>query len=160
MRSIAQKRLTAVGRVRVSVSQMVSTCASRSASLACCTPIATPIAAATPIAGAPRMIMSLIAVATSWYVRQVTYSSCKGRRVWSIMTTPSLVHSIVSTMCWANPSDYSIGQTTALGADGRIEGREPAFHGFYGEREPQGRAGALRDQQFLREQRRRDVARR
>src|SRR5262245_55456387 len=26
------------------------------------------------------------------------YSSCNGRRVWSIMTTPSLVHSMVSTI--------------------------------------------------------------
>ena len=38
---------------------------SRSAAEAFWTPRATPIAAATPIAGAPRMIMSLIAAATS-----------------------------------------------------------------------------------------------
>ena len=65
IRSIAQNRLTAVGRVAASVAQMTSTWPSTSASSAFNTPIATPIAAATPIAGAPRMIMSRIAVATS-----------------------------------------------------------------------------------------------
>ena len=56
------------------------------------------MAAATPMAGAPRMIISLMAAATSSYVRQVTNVSSSGSRVWSIMTTPASVHWIVSTM--------------------------------------------------------------
>jgi hypothetical protein len=50
------------------------------------------MAAATPMAGAPRIIMSRMAAATSWYVRQVTYFTSRGRRVWSIMTTAPSIH--------------------------------------------------------------------
>ena len=54
-----RRTLTAVGRVAASVVQTVSKSAPS------CTPSATPIAAATPIAGAPRMIIVLMALATS-----------------------------------------------------------------------------------------------
>ena len=68
MRSSAQNRSTAVGRVWRIVSQiagnsarnwLAETASERS------TPSATPMAAATPMAGAPRMTMSRIALATS-----------------------------------------------------------------------------------------------
>ena len=65
MRSMAQKRLTAVGRVAASVAQMVSNSASSREGSACSTPIATPMAAATPMAGAPRITIERIASATS-----------------------------------------------------------------------------------------------
>ncbi len=62
MRSMAQKRFTAVGRVPARVTQI-----SRNSSgvLARSIPRATPIAAATPIAGAPRITIERIASATS-----------------------------------------------------------------------------------------------
>ena len=75
MRSMPQNRFTAVGRVAASVLQTVSKSAPS------CTPKATPIAAATPIAGAPRITMVLMASATSRYVRQVTNFCSRGRRV-------------------------------------------------------------------------------
>src|SRR5271157_1020951 len=59
MRRMAQKRLTAVGRVAASTSQMWSKSRFSAAWFATCesrTPRATPMAAATPIAGAPRTI--------------------------------------------------------------------------------------------------------
>ena len=59
MRSMAQNKFTAVGRVAASVLQTVSKSAPS------CTPNATPIAAATPMAGAPRITMVLMASATS-----------------------------------------------------------------------------------------------
>ena len=62
---MAQNKSTAVGRVRASVSQIAGNSARNSASVfafECSTPRATPIAAATPIAGAPRITMSLIAL--------------------------------------------------------------------------------------------------
>jgi len=66
MRWIAQKRLMAVGRVAAKVRQMRSK--SRAASLRNVrAPSAMPIAAATPIAGAPRITISLMARATSRY---------------------------------------------------------------------------------------------
>src|SRR5581483_8674583 len=92
IRSMPQNRFTAVGRVAARVLQTVSK------SSPAWTPRATPIAAATPIAGAPRITMVLIASATSRYVRQVTKRCWRGRRVWSIITTPASVHWMVSTM--------------------------------------------------------------
>ena len=66
----------------------------------CCTPSAMPIAAATPIAGAPRITMSLIAL------RDVRGSRCRcGRSLrpeagsWSSITTPSGVQRMGSTVC-------------------------------------------------------------
>jgi hypothetical protein len=60
MRAIAQNRLTAVGRVEASVLQMTSN-SGRSSSVVVAvlpaTPSATPMAAETPIAGAPRTTM-------------------------------------------------------------------------------------------------------
>jgi len=53
-------------RVYASVAQISSIWASRPVGEACSTPIATPIAAATPIAGAPRIVISRMAAATSW----------------------------------------------------------------------------------------------
>jgi hypothetical protein len=67
-RSIAQNKSTAVGRVRASVSQIVANSernARRVVASDRSTPTAMPMAAAMPIAGAPRITMSLIAFATS-----------------------------------------------------------------------------------------------
>ena len=64
MRSMAQKRLTAVGRVEAMSSETslrTSRRRSPSAASACFSPRAMPIAAVTPIAGAPRTTISLIA---------------------------------------------------------------------------------------------------
>ncbi|MND02160.1 hypothetical protein D3C83_214380 [compost metagenome] len=61
-------------------------------------PSAIPIAAATPMAGAPRITMVLIAFATSAAVRQVTYTSAPGSLRWSIITTPSSFQSIVGSI--------------------------------------------------------------
>ncbi len=75
IRSMAQKRFTAVGRVAASVS------ARRWKSTANClvpaevlrrAPSASPMAAATPMAGAPRMTMVAMAFATSFPVLQRT----------------------------------------------------------------------------------------
>ena len=66
--AIPQKRFTAVGRVFASVSQMTSTSLFSSAIVVAeerSMPSATPIAADTPMAIAPRTIMSLMARATS-----------------------------------------------------------------------------------------------
>ena len=65
MRSSAQRRFTAVGRVRPSRSIARPSAGSSSASGACASSTATPIAAVTPIAGAPRTVMSSIARATA-----------------------------------------------------------------------------------------------
>jgi hypothetical protein len=65
MRSSAQNRLTAVGRVFAIVRKIRSTSRSKFLSLTPTAPSATPIAAATPIAGAPRTTMSRIACATA-----------------------------------------------------------------------------------------------
>jgi hypothetical protein len=72
IRSIAQKRFTAVGRVPAIRSQMRlnSTAYWRvPRTFERCMPSAIPMAAATPMAGAPRMTMVLIARATSAAVR-------------------------------------------------------------------------------------------
>jgi hypothetical protein len=69
MRSMAQKRLTAVGRVSASVFAMTATSSLRvamSVALLWLTPRAKPMAAETPMAGAPRTIMSRMTVATCW----------------------------------------------------------------------------------------------
>ena len=75
IRSMAQNRFTAVGRVDAINSQslkksVASFCVP--VDVLCFTPRARPIAAATPMAGAPRMTMVLIARATSAAVRQET----------------------------------------------------------------------------------------
>ena len=62
-----QKRLTAVGRVSASVFAITATSAVNSSSVFAelrSMPSAIPIAAATPMAGAPRTIMSRMTVAT------------------------------------------------------------------------------------------------
>ena len=56
------------------------------------------MAAATPIAGAPRMTIVLIARATSLPVTQRTYTSLAGSLRWSTMTTASSCHSIVGSI--------------------------------------------------------------
>ena len=75
IRSIAQNRLTAVGRVAAIRSQVfwnsVANCFVPVALLRRM-PRAIPIAAATPIAGAPRMTIVLIALATSLAVLHET----------------------------------------------------------------------------------------
>src|SRR5438552_2509830 len=101
MRSIAQNRFTAVGRVPARVSAISSNSARSSAIFVAFesrTPRATPIAAATPMAGAPRMTIERIAPAMSRYVLNMGYSSTVGSFRWSIILTPSSVHSIVFTI--------------------------------------------------------------
>ncbi len=75
MRSMAQNRFTAVGRVAAIMSHVfwnsTANCFVPLALLRCM-PRAMPIAAETPIAGAPRMIIVRIARATSCAVRQRT----------------------------------------------------------------------------------------
>ena len=75
MRSMAQNRLTAVGRVPAISSQVfwnsVVNCFVPVARLRVM-PTAMPIAAATPIAGAPRITIVLMALATSFAVLHVT----------------------------------------------------------------------------------------
>ena len=61
-------------------------------------PSASPMAAHTPMAGAPRITMVVIALATSLPVRHVTYTSDAGSLRWSIITTASVFHSIVGSM--------------------------------------------------------------
>jgi hypothetical protein len=65
MRSIAQKRFTAVGRAAANVRQIRSNPSSSERAFSVRAPSAMPIAAATPIAGAPRTTIVRIAVATS-----------------------------------------------------------------------------------------------
>ena len=75
MRSIAQNRFTAVGRVAAIRSHVFwnSTVKSRvPLAMLRRMPTAMPIAAATPIAGAPRITIVRIAFATSGAVRQRT----------------------------------------------------------------------------------------
>ena len=60
-------------------------------------PRARPRAAATPIAGAPRIAMSLMAAATSWWSRQRRNTCSAGRRRWSIITTTPSSHVTVGT---------------------------------------------------------------
>src|SRR6185436_17322187 len=101
IRSIAQNRLTAVGRVAAISSHsrwnsvvncLVPVAALRRA------PSASPMAAATPMAGAPRITIVVIALATSFAVRQVTYTSAPGSLRWSIITIASSVRSMVGSI--------------------------------------------------------------
>ena len=71
IRSSAQCRLTAVGRVAASTA---SACSSAASSAAACSAMATPQAAVAPISGAPRTCMRVIALATlsSVYSGQTT----------------------------------------------------------------------------------------
>src|SRR5204863_5848533 len=97
----AQNKFTAVGRVASMTLHMKSKSYSRSATDVPTdwpAPSARPIAAETPIAGAPRTTIFLIASATSSYERSVRYFSSFGSRRWSSMRTPSLVHSTVLIM--------------------------------------------------------------
>jgi hypothetical protein len=75
MRVMAQNRLTAVGRVADMRSQIfwnsTATCVVPFA-LLFFTPSAMPMAAATPMAGAPRIIIVRMALATSCALRQRT----------------------------------------------------------------------------------------
>src|SRR5660397_269405 len=56
-----------------------------------------PMAAATPIAGAPRMTIVRTASATSSHCVQVTYSCPSGSLLWSIITPLPSSHSMVPT---------------------------------------------------------------
>ncbi len=95
MRSRAQKRLTAVGRVAASPFSAVSTSAkspsnvvarlARAAS-------ATPYAAVTPMAGAPRTTRVRIASARSSQRLYARSTSRPGRSVWSISMSRSWAH--------------------------------------------------------------------
>src|SRR5229473_2957516 len=109
MRSIAQNRLTAVGRVAPMTLHMKRKSYSRSAievPTDWFAPSAKPIAAETPIAGAPRTTIFLIASATSSYDRSVRYFSSVGSRRWSSIRTPSLVHSTVFIIGLRNYFDF------------------------------------------------------
>src|SRR5258705_625319 len=92
MRSSAQKRLTAVGRVAPSP-LMASSRSARSPSNSRA-PLrraasATPKAAATPMAGAPRTTRVRMASATSGQVAHDRSTSSRGSRVWSTRTSRS-----------------------------------------------------------------------
>src|SRR6202453_2995370 len=101
MRSMAQKRFTAVGRVAARVLEMLSRSLVSAGSVVAelfLIPKATPMAAATPIAGAPRTTMVVMTLATWSLVVARTYVSSSGKRVWSRKRTPSAVHSRVGIM--------------------------------------------------------------
>ena len=69
MRSMAQKRLTAVGRVAAKVLHIVSKSAASAGTVVAglfFTPRARPIAAETPMAGAPRTTIVVMTSATFW----------------------------------------------------------------------------------------------
>jgi hypothetical protein len=72
-------RFTAVGRARRSTGSAASTSFRRLRRAAS----AMPKAAAQPMSGAPRSTMSVVALATSAAVRQVTYLTWRGSRRWS-----------------------------------------------------------------------------
>ena len=81
MRSMAQNRLTAVGRVpaiRLQVFWNSVANALVPVALLRLMPSAMPIAAATPMAGAPRITIVVMAFATSLAVRQRTQTSAPG----------------------------------------------------------------------------------
>ncbi len=85
MRSSAQCRFTAVGRVAPRVASARPSVASAAPSSASAS--ATPKAAVAPISGAPRTCMLRMACAASARVRSATVSVRKGSRVWSRMRT-------------------------------------------------------------------------
>src|SRR5882672_787440 len=87
MRSSAQERLTAVGRLSASVLKATSIASVNCEGARCfsrCASSAMPNAAAQPIAGAPRTTIARMATATSAALVQLTYSSRPGSRRWSI----------------------------------------------------------------------------
>src|SRR6266852_6143298 len=90
MRSRAQKRFTAVGRLAAKFLNAISIAASNSARALCscrCASSAIPNAAAQPIAGAPRTTIERMASATSAALVQLTYSRRAGRARWSISSS-------------------------------------------------------------------------
>src|SRR5207302_42707 len=94
-RSSAQKRLTAVGRVAarplIAVSRSARNASNVAAGLVRAAR-ATPNAAATPIAGAPRTTSVRIAAATSSQVAHARSTSSRGSRVWSSRCRRSPCH--------------------------------------------------------------------
>src|SRR5881396_1196643 len=90
MRSRAQNRFTAVGRLAASVLNAASIAVSNSREgRSCCrrASSAMPKAAAQPIAGAPRTTIERMASATSAALVQLTYSRRSGRARWSISSS-------------------------------------------------------------------------
>src|SRR6266852_4093741 len=100
IRSRAQKRFTAVGRLAARFLNAVSIAASNSARVPRSwrfASSATPKAAAQPIAGAPRTTIDRIASATSAAFVQLTYSRRAGRTRWSISSSRAPRQRRVST---------------------------------------------------------------
>src|SRR2546428_5967354 len=100
MRSSAQNRFTAVGRLAASASNAASIAVSNSRggrSCCRCASSATPKAAAQPIAGAPRTTIERMASATSAAFVQLTYSRRAGRARWSISSSRAPRQRRVST---------------------------------------------------------------
>ena len=101
--STAQRRLTAVGRVASRPSAASVSAARKAAGSAAFAAAearaasASPPAAVTPIAGAPRTVMSVMRAATSCQVWQCTYRSSWGSASWSMSTTSSARVSTVRT---------------------------------------------------------------
>ena len=92
IRSSALRRLTAVGRVAISL----ATAASRARSVALAAMAnATPCAAATPMRGAPRTCMTRMPSATSSTLRQRCVTKRWGRWRWSITDTAWPSHQMV-----------------------------------------------------------------
>src|SRR5688572_2027741 len=58
-------------------------------------PSAIPIAAATPIGGAPRITIIFVALAAAGAVMHWTYTSADGSLLWSTITITSSLHTIV-----------------------------------------------------------------
>src|SRR5262245_44312749 len=87
MRSSAQNRLTAVGRLSANVASAACSASENWAGALCLSfraSSATPKAAAQPIAGAPRTAIARIATATSAALEQLRYSKRAGSSRWSI----------------------------------------------------------------------------
>src|SRR5207245_9133748 len=100
IRSRAQKRFTAVGRLAARLLNEISIAASNSARVprSCrFASSATPKAAAQPIAGAPRTTIARLASATSAALVQLTYSRRAGRARWSISSSRAPRQHRVST---------------------------------------------------------------
>ena len=98
---MAQNRLTAVGRVPAMRSQIFWNSAAKArvpVALLRRMPRAMPIAAETPMAGAPRITMVLMARATSVADVQRTHTSAVGSLRWSIITIASSCQSIVGSI--------------------------------------------------------------
>src|SRR5438552_9273414 len=90
MRSRAQNRLTAVGRLAISVLNAASIAVSNSrGGRSCCRRASSAMAkaAAQPMAGAPRTTIDRIASATSAALAQLRYSRRSGRARWSISSS-------------------------------------------------------------------------